>query len=92
MATPEQVSLFSDADVEFANKLIRADERRKLGISCDLERPTWAENNNIGDIEYDWCVQPFWKRMLAKVKKSDRCALWAASGFWGYVIAKVKRR
>ena len=67
MSTPEQTSLFSAADVEFANKLIRADERKWLGISCDLERPTWVENNDIGEIDYDW-HEPFWKRALAKVK------------------------
>ena len=67
MAMPEQISLFSETDIEFANKLIRADERRKLGVSCDLERPAWVENNDIGKIDYDW-HEPLWKRTLAKVK------------------------
>ena len=54
MATPEQASAFSDADAEFANRLLRADEKNRFGISTDLERPTRAENGNMGEVRCSW--------------------------------------
>lgn len=72
MALPEQTSIFSEGDIEFANRLIRREERAAAGISCDLERPTWAENNDIGEIDFSWCEPNPVKRTFARWRKRYR--------------------
>ena len=67
MALPEQTRIFSEADIEFANRLLRRDDKDASGISCDLERPTWAENNDLGYIIDNRKQNPF-KMALTKMR------------------------
>ncbi|MBQ9002645.1 MAG: hypothetical protein IJ087_12405 [Eggerthellaceae bacterium] len=66
MCEPDRCGVFSKYDVEFANRLLQSELKQEAKIRVDLERPTYAENSDFGEIKVSWSARGPFKRMVAK--------------------------
>jgi len=66
MCEPGKCGIFSKSDVDFANRLLQSDLKRKADVRVDLERPTRAENNDFGEIKTSWSVRSPFRRNVSK--------------------------